>query len=812
MPEMVYLNFDLELEKAAEGYRSHVLASPAGEARAALGPLEGFQVGPDSQAAGATLFDAVFRDEVLSSLRRSLDIAAQGEKGLRIRLRLSETPELADLPWELMYDRQRGVFLALSRETPLVRYLDLPEPAEAIKPEIRLRVLAVISSPSDYPALDAEREWTNLKAALAELEERKVVTVDRLEPPTVAALQQQLLKQEYHILHFLGHGTFDEDAGDSFLLLTGADGRGEAVSGETFAALVRDQRSLRLAVLNACEGATGGEHDPYSGVAQRLVRGGVPAVIAMRTAISDAAAVALARSFFGALAAGAAVDEAMAEARKTLYSGGFSGEWATAILYMRAADGHLWRADPQIKRRQLRLALAAAGAAVAVALIAFLIWSQTGPVSMDPTNTMNIALLDPAPATADGPRPPDAALVRGWIAEELMRAIAASPGERVALWHDGLPRAQKRAPLPVLAGAKDEERETAAQRLSERIKADVILSSRVEETDGKRSLQPEFYLFSRLAPEAGESIGRYTFGAPILLPADLTKADAVTRDSVAKQLTDRAQLLERLLLALREDVLGRHDSALALLERLENDLGVRGLADEQLAARAQTVSGLDTLYYFLGREKLFLGRNADAEADAQRAIVINDHDPRAWIILGGALMQQSLSADPAAALEPEGLLDRAEQAYGEAVRLSPDSSTANTIARLALGNVHVARGATLYVTGQADDQAEVVLQGAVAELTPLLDALTQGKQYRMLAQARSYLGAARLYEGTIALQQGATDSARTLLQEAETHFDACIAQGDQLPEDATLRDKIIGAGCRPARQQAAQALDGMGGG
>ena len=289
----------------------------------------------------------------------------------------------------------------------------------------------------------------------------------------------------------------------------------------------------------------------------------------------------------------------------------------------------------------------------------------------------------------------------------------------------------------MLAGAKDEERETAAQRLSERIKADVILSSRVEETDGKRSLQPEFYLFSRLAPEAGESIGRYTFGAPILLPADLTTADAVTRDSVAKQLTDRAQLLERLLLALREDVLGRHDSALALLERLENDLGVRGLADEQLAARAQTVSALDTLYYFLGREKLFLGRNADAEADAQRAIVINDHDPRAWIILGGALMQQSLSADPAAALEPEGLLDRAEQAYGEAVRLSPDSSTANTIARLALGNVHVARGATLYVTGQADDQAEVVLQGAVAELTPLLDALTQGKQYRMLAQARS---------------------------------------------------------------------------
>jgi hypothetical protein len=175
-------------------------------------------------------------------------------------------------------------------------------------------------------------------------------------------------------------------------------------------------------------------------------------------------------------------------------------------------------------------------------------------------------------------------------------------------------------------------------------------------------------------------------------------------------------------------------------------------------------------------------------------------------------MQQSLAADPATALEPEGLLDRAEQAYGEAVRLSPAGSTANTIARLALGNVHVAHGATLYVAGQADDQAQALFEQAVNEVSPLLTTLTQNKQYRMLAQAQSYLGAARLYQGSIALQQGASDSARGLLAEAETHFDACIAQGDALPEDATLRDKIIGAGCRPARQQAAQALEGVGGG
>ena len=61
-------------------------------------------------------------------------------------------------------------FFSLSRETPLVRYLDLPEPADSIRPEIKLRVLAVIASPADYPALDVEREWANLKEALSELE------------------------------------------------------------------------------------------------------------------------------------------------------------------------------------------------------------------------------------------------------------------------------------------------------------------------------------------------------------------------------------------------------------------------------------------------------------------------------------------------------------------------------------------------------------------------------------------------------------------------------------------------------------------
>ncbi len=817
MPDMVYLNFDIEIEKANGEYRAHVLSSPAGEARAAVGPIEAEQPGASPEMQGGALFDAVFRDEVLSGLRRSLDVAERTEKGLRIRLRLADVPELADLPWELLYDRQRARFFALSRETPLVRYLDLPEPADSIRPEIRLRVLAVIASPSDYPALDVEREWANLKEALSELESRGTVTVDRLDPATIEGLQRQLLRHEYHILHFLGHGEFDEATDDSVLLLSGADNRGEAVSGETFSALVRDQRSLRLALLNACRGAVSSEQDPYSGVAQRLVRGGVPAVIAMRKAISDSAAIALARSFYTALADGAAVDEALAEARKALYTGGHAEEWGTAVLYMRAADGHLWRPDPAARRKRLTWVLAAAGAVLAVALIGLLIWSQLGAVRMDPVATMNIAVTDAADVTtSDGAvRTVDGELIRTWMVAALNRENQAlEAGERVNVWHDGLPRTQKRNRLPVLMKINAEEREVEAAALAKAINADVVISGRIDEEGGRRQLVQEFFIFSRLAPEASESIGRYAFGEPIPLSPDLSE-DALNRESVAAQVTARTALLYRIVLALREDVLGKHQAALDLLLDIESDLGLRDLPESQLVAKSGMVSGLDTLYAFLGREALFLGRNEEAEAAARKALAINERDVRASIILGGALMGQAEALDPLEALSPGGLFDGAETAYRTALENAPLSSTTHGVAQLALAHVQVSRGATLYRVGESeatDAEADILFDEAVRDLSPLLDSLSQSKQYRMIAQCRSYMGAARLYQGNLALQMQDPERAADLFEEAREHFAACVAQGDLLPEDGTLRDKIIGEGCTPGQQQASQALVQIGGG
>ena len=116
---------------------------------------------------GGRLYGAVFQEELRETLLRS-QIKTDGQ-GMGLRLRLTDTPELAGLPWEFLYDPRRNRFLALSLRTPLVRYLDLPDPPHPLQVEGPLRLLVMISSPSDYDTLDVEQEWRTLTDALAPL-------------------------------------------------------------------------------------------------------------------------------------------------------------------------------------------------------------------------------------------------------------------------------------------------------------------------------------------------------------------------------------------------------------------------------------------------------------------------------------------------------------------------------------------------------------------------------------------------------------------------------------------------------------------
>ena len=391
MERIKYLDFDLLIEKFDDAYRARIVNSPVGQAsanftspftadeiqkffmlvgRVPLNQLPQTNILQANHEAvvrqtGQRLFDAAFHDEVLTSYRRSCDTVGREQKGLRVRLRLNDVPELADLPWEYMYDASRRAFLALSKETPIVRYLELPEPVAPLGVHAPIHLLAVLASPNNRDTLDVEGEWTRMQKALQDLVAQNKITLTRVQPPTLDALQTQLRKNKYHILHFIGHGDFDDAVQQGSLVFETearppqAHGDARSVNDDVFATLLRGTRDLRVVVLNACQGAQTSVKNPFAGTAPRLVQAGIPAVLAMQYSISDQAALDFSSEFYRTLADGFPIDAAMNEARRAIYFKGSVVEWGTPVLFMRAPDGMIFEplsVQEIVQREQVHLA------------------------------------------------------------------------------------------------------------------------------------------------------------------------------------------------------------------------------------------------------------------------------------------------------------------------------------------------------------------------------------------------------------------------------------------------------------------------
>ena len=288
---------------------------------------------------GGKLFDALFTGDVGVAYRVSRAEAERDSKSLRVTLSLLDAPELMQLPWEYLYDDPE--FLAISKWTPVLRYVAAPGGYEPLKIDLPLRILAMVSSPDDAVELDTERERANLQRALSGLVERGAVEIDWLEEATLQALLRKLQRGPFHVFHYVGHGAYDAQAKDGVLLLEDENNRARPVTGRDLGVYLGDHKTLRLAVINACEGARTADDDPFAGVAMSLVQRKIPAVIAMQFEITDSAAIAFAGEFYWKLADCGVVDTALAFARQAIYATN-EVEWATPVLFMRVPDGRIF--------------------------------------------------------------------------------------------------------------------------------------------------------------------------------------------------------------------------------------------------------------------------------------------------------------------------------------------------------------------------------------------------------------------------------------------------------------------------------------
>ena len=366
MASRTYQNFDLLLEAAEGGeFRARVTKSPLDESPSGrftlpfnptqlenlLLKLDPGRTGtrragsdPQSQASmdlGGPLFESVFSEDIMLTWQRSQDYARDQGDGLRLRLRLTDAPSIAGLPWELLYDRRGNSFIAQSERTPVVRYLEVPQPPRPLTVDGALRILVVISSPTDLPELDVEAEWRRVQDALANKVDEGTVKIDRLPAPTVQALSAWLRQNDVHILHFIGHGDYDDRIQDGVVYFQDRYGRSTKVSPTVLGPYLRDHDPLRLVLLNACQSARVDTTDPFSGMAQGLVQQDCTAVVAMQFPISDGAATTFTGEFYGALADGFPVDQAATSARKALIAE-YAAEWATPVLFLRSPDGRVF--------------------------------------------------------------------------------------------------------------------------------------------------------------------------------------------------------------------------------------------------------------------------------------------------------------------------------------------------------------------------------------------------------------------------------------------------------------------------------------
>jgi hypothetical protein len=307
---------------------------------------------------GAQLFEALVAGEVRDVYRAAQGVAQADDRGLRVTLYLTDVPELMSVPWEFLYERPG--FLAQSIFSPVVRSLDLKRARGPREVSLPLRILGMVSRPQGFETLDVESEQQKLADALSPLRDQGLVTLEWLERATLSQLDAVIgRRDEVHVLHYVGHGAYDERTEGGILVLENEHGHPHEVTGEEIGSLLQDKRSLQLVVLNSCEGARGSHVDPFSGVASSLVEYGIPAVIGMQFEITDEAAVTFAGRLYGSLAQGYPVDAALAQARKAIFAAGNDIEFGTPVLFLRAADARLFdlTGPPKQAREEGDLAL-----------------------------------------------------------------------------------------------------------------------------------------------------------------------------------------------------------------------------------------------------------------------------------------------------------------------------------------------------------------------------------------------------------------------------------------------------------------------
>ncbi len=866
MTALTLHDFELEID-AGDGtsYAVAVLRSPAGAARGVMtfpfdrdaltAQLSGLEQAlhdgsTDGDVAlvqhfGAALFDALIQGDIRTAYDRSRQVTSGTDQGLRLKLRIL-APELLTVPWEFLYDARSGEFVALSRHTPVMRYLELllPDPDFAVAPP--LRILGIVSAPSDLAPLDTAQEKTRVVEALKGVMERGLVELVWLEQATWQALQDAMQQGPWHILHYMGHAFFDPRIGEGALAMTGKDGTAWLLSATQLGRLLADQRSLRLAVLSACEGARGDEQSPFSSMAAALVHHGLPAAAAMQYAISQDAAAAFVEQFYGALAERLPVDAAVSEGRKAIdLAAPGTVEWGTPVLFSRAADGVIWQIATEDERHPERALLRrllwplVAIAVVVLGIAGSLAWPMLEPLwNVWPmTGNFNIAVADIGVIQPDGAMRTSAfgeqisAELYHSLDDAYTKALEAGTFDRnVLIWHDSLGRADgKNIALSRIEGATPEARMANAAKLAQRIQAQMVVFGYLTDATNPESLELEFYYDGQTrAGEPSALWGGYEFGAPIQPAVSYADNPDGASLTMAEELAPRSRALLWMTQALSYALANLPEKGLAILQQAEPTADGWGPGE-----------GKELFHLVLG-ELAQKSREFDvAIAALEEALAIDPEYIPALIVLGGTYYDRAQLFPYRTQSVPAGLEDCISLENIENSAKDLDAAIADTEtairhlthaaeladaqqspfaprAHMVLGLAYRARATwqtlqtNLASAGATLDDAQAELDQALAGFSPEDDPVYYAWTQVGLGtvdRLRAHVAAVRRDQAQAAAARAEAQQAQVgWLESAIGHYDACLSLGDRTAGNVLFQQRVLACGCRPYALEARQVL------
>src|SRR5579859_3260780 len=277
---------------------------------------------------GTWLWQALFPIDAPTGAREAL---AHALRTAHTPLLLALPNALTRLPWELLCDPEQSAdrgFLALRR--PLIRLVDSDTLAPPIIPP--LRVLLLISSPpalGEHSRVDVESERAAVEMATHDMREAGFLHLVVEDIVTPKRLQQHLIRFKPHLVHYIGHGGYEETAGG---VLLWEDDRGNelALSAERLADLLRS-RQVHAVVLHACQTARIGARTDMRGVAETLVKEGLPVVLAQQANFTYESSQRASEAWYIALTAGQEFAQALFEVRLALAQAD-RPDWAVPIL------------------------------------------------------------------------------------------------------------------------------------------------------------------------------------------------------------------------------------------------------------------------------------------------------------------------------------------------------------------------------------------------------------------------------------------------------------------------------------------------